>query len=255
MKIKIPKRDNRCLIVVGMHRSGTSCLIGNLQQAGLYLGKVAERSKYNIKGNRENKIIVQLNDSLLKYNGGSWQDPPLNISWARNHQKKRDKIIFGLSLGNYRFWGFKDPRALFVLPFWKERLDYIQLVGSFRHPLNVAISLYYRNRIPLGNGLKIWEQYNLRFYKLLEESEFPLISFDAPSEEYLFSIRRVIKNVGLDSNRFNKKHSFYDSSFIHHDSIKENGIIVPKEILRLYDKLNSVYRHQNNKWQLKPKTG
>ncbi len=246
MGIRFTQRNSNCLIVVGMHRSGTSCLIGNLQRAGLYLGKVAEWNKYNIKGNRENKKIVQLNESILSFNGGSWLDPPSNVSWVQLHIRRRNRIVFRFSLVKDRCWGFKDPRALFLLPFWEERIDHIQLVGTFRHPLTVAMSLYHRNRIPLENGLKMWQRYNMQLYNLLKENEFPLISFDVSLEEYIFSISRVIKNVGLDIYKFNNQQHFYDNSLIHHTSNGGDGDSISRELLVLYDKLNSIYRAQNN---------
>ena len=41
------------VVILGMHRSGTSCLTGSLQDKGLYLGQVSQRGTFNKKGNRE----------------------------------------------------------------------------------------------------------------------------------------------------------------------------------------------------------
>ena len=158
----------------------------------------------------------------------------------------RDKIILRLLLGCHRYWGIKDSRILFVLPFWEDRLDCIQLVGTFRHPLSVAKSLYFRNKIPLEIGLKIWERYNLQLYNLLKESEFPLISFDVTSEEYLLSIKQVIRNVGLGINKFNNNKSFYDNSLIHYKNLEDDEGFIPRDLVELYNKLNSLYKVQNN---------
>ena len=40
--------------IVGMHRSGTSCLAGCLEDLGLTLGKVNRAAPHNLKGNNEN---------------------------------------------------------------------------------------------------------------------------------------------------------------------------------------------------------
>jgi len=40
--------------ILGMHRSGTSCLAGSLQELGLYLGEVYDQNPHNPRGNREN---------------------------------------------------------------------------------------------------------------------------------------------------------------------------------------------------------
>lgn len=68
-----------------MHRSGTSCLAGSLQHNGLYLGDVHTWNPYNVKGNRENEKIINLNDDVMKFSGGSWDNPPTEIKWLNDH--------------------------------------------------------------------------------------------------------------------------------------------------------------------------
>ena len=65
-----------CVIVLGMHRSGTSLLTGSLEAAGLYLGEVNNEAPFNRKGNKENESIRELNDALLERNGAAWNRPP-----------------------------------------------------------------------------------------------------------------------------------------------------------------------------------
>ena len=67
------------LCVLGMHRSGTSCLTGSLQEAGLYLGDCHTWNPHNLKGNRENQEIVDINDRVLADNGGAWDAPPERV--------------------------------------------------------------------------------------------------------------------------------------------------------------------------------
>ncbi len=68
------------IAILGMHRSGTSCLAGSLQQAGLYLGEVVEQAPHKKRGNRESLVIRSLNDRLLEENGGAWDSPPIEIT-------------------------------------------------------------------------------------------------------------------------------------------------------------------------------
>ena len=46
-------RPDRVVCVLGMHRSGTSCLAGSLEQQGLFLGETNTRGPFNLRGNRE----------------------------------------------------------------------------------------------------------------------------------------------------------------------------------------------------------
>ena len=68
--------------ILGMHRSGTSCLAGSLEEAGLYLGDVITNTPHNLKGTRENRRIFTLHDGILGRCGGTWQHPPERIDWT-----------------------------------------------------------------------------------------------------------------------------------------------------------------------------
>src|SRR6266446_4453200 len=148
----------RIIAVLGMHRSGTSCLVGLLEQAGVFLGEVSRKNPSNLKGNGENPRIMALHEELLRINGGSWDAPPETVVWPRELKTRRDGII-----GDYRgapLWGFKDPRTLLALDGWLEALPGLQFVGIFRHPLSVAESLERRNGFSLEKGLRLWSAYN-----------------------------------------------------------------------------------------------
>ena len=68
-----PAANSIC--VLGMHRSGTSCLTGILQNFGVELGEVFTENPHNKRGNRENSRIVFLNEALLTYNDAAWNKP------------------------------------------------------------------------------------------------------------------------------------------------------------------------------------
>lgn len=100
-------------IILGMHRSGTSCLAGSLQQAGLTLGDVYTANPFNKKGNREHPTLMALHDEVLESNGGSWHEPPAVVQWQESHCQKRETFVQGFA--GVAPWGFKDPRALLVV--------------------------------------------------------------------------------------------------------------------------------------------
>lgn len=232
------------VILLGMHRSGTSSLAGSLQQNGLYLGKVFEWNPHNPKGNRENEEIMHLNDTLFKSNGGSWYNPPHTISWNKELAERRDKIIQTFISSSEKIWGFKDPRSVFTLPFWKESLPNSKLVGIFRHPLLVAKSLHARTaEMPLQYGFELWERYNKRLLSYFEEHEFPLMSFDVSPKEYQSSIKNVVKYLGLQGKQENGDMLFFDVSLKKQNAVKSTEI-VPAEIMQLYEKLNQIYKRQ-----------
>ena len=93
-----------------MHRSGTSCLTGTLQEAGLFLGDCHTWNKHNEKGNRENQKFVDLHDAILEANAGAWDAPPTKVTWSAEHIAAAKQLLADHA-GESNF-GFKDPRAL-----------------------------------------------------------------------------------------------------------------------------------------------
>lgn len=187
--------SNRAVLILGMHRSGTSCLAGSLQEAGLHLGPVNTAAPHNAKGNRESRAIMSLQDDLLQANGGSWDDPPARVIWRAEHRTRRDAIIATYPAD--AVWGFKDPRTLLTLPGWLEALPAAQFVGTYRHPLAVAASLKARNGIGLEKSLSLWMAYNHLLLDYHARFAFPLVCFDWPAQRYQQRLLTVIPALNL----------------------------------------------------------
>lgn len=188
------------LIILGMHRSGTSCLAGTLEQAGVCLGVVSHFNKYNKKGNKENTKIMSLNNKILEYNGGSWDNPLKKALWNKKHEEEGQAIIYALEQNcNTRYWGFKDPRVLLLLPFWNKLIPDAKYIGTYRSPMSVAKSLSTRkgSNIDIKKGLSLWLAYNKRLIEFSQETLFPLLSFDESAKEYTKKLNQVCMSYGL----------------------------------------------------------
>lgn len=222
--------EQRVICILGMHRSGTSCLAGSLEEAGVYLGDVQRKNPYNLKGNCEHLKIMELHDDLFATNGGSWDNPPQKVIWSEKHRDLRDQIISEYE--NISLWGFKDPRALFTLDGWLDVLPGISLVGTFRHPLAVARSLERRNKFTLEKGLRIWAVYNRRLLDFYERSQFPIISFDLQEETYKQKLADLLPLLGLSlvPDRF----IFFEADLRNEQS---EDFQLPDEIQKLYNRL------------------
>lgn len=211
----------RVLAVLGMHRSGTSCLAGILQSAGVPAGRVSEWNTDNMRGQRENPVVWKLNDSVLAENGGAWDDPPAKVHWRDSLAAARDKLLAD-NIGPSGIWMFKDPRTLLTLPFWQEALPGLRKIGTFRHPLRVAASLYLRNQMPVRKGIQPWIAYNESLLREYEREEFPVLCFDLPRESYLraagAAVSTLFKNFIDRSNiRIESGTQFYDQDLVHQD--------------------------------------
>ena len=195
------------VIVLGMHRSGTSALTGMLEEAGVYLGSVSESAPDNLKGNRESSVIMALHNDILQRNGGSWDQPPNNPNWSPVHYALRDSFI--KNFVDKKIWGFKDPRTLLMLGQWLKVLPEAKLIGIFRHPFAVAHSLYSRSEMPYEKSLALWVHYNrILLWHCKDRNQMPLIEFTDDGESFSKHSRAVIAQLGLSENGL----EFFDNS-------------------------------------------
>ncbi len=203
-----------CVLILGMHRSGTSSLAGCLQDCGLHLGEVSEKNPCNPKGNRESPWVMRLNNSVLLQSGGKWDNPPEKIFWTQDLALERDDLVAFFNKSGARHWGFKDPRTLLTLPFWEEGISRVSFVGTFRHPVAVAKSLNTRNRMPIEHALALWRRYNQELLSLWEKKPFPVVSFDEPRDDYMAAIDRAATALGLTTPRSHPV--FFEEQLRHH---------------------------------------
>ncbi|MCY4342332.1 MAG: sulfotransferase family protein [Gammaproteobacteria bacterium] len=219
--------------ILGMHRSGTSCLAGSLEAWGLPLGEVKTSSKYNKLGNRENPDIFRLHEAVLADNGGSWQNPLPVTEWRTERLDALEAIIKNYPAG---YWGFKDPRTLFLLDGWYSIIprSRFQYVATFRHPMAVARSLNFRNGISIDQGLVLWRCYNQRLLSLMEDREIHLINFDITSLMYSERIAAICQYLGLDLEE--PEVVFRDSTLISNHQT-DNEAKLGSRVVQIYEKL------------------
>lgn len=246
MSLVVPQsqRPQRVLAVLGMHRSGTSCLTGSLQAGGLFLGKHHTWNEYNRKGNRENQDVVNLHEAIFKMNNASWNTPQRQTNWVDRYFKRRMKwhkqhlqrateILSEYS--HERIWGFKDPRALFLLHGWEKLTPNIEYVGIFRHPLSVAQSLNSRPALPISieEGLQMWLGYNQALLKAHQKKNFPLFCFDWSEDEFHQKLNYLHSDLQL--NAVDDEQRFYSADL--HKQRAEEKTALPPAVTELYQAL------------------
>lgn len=222
----------QAVFVLGMHRSGTSWLMGALQQAGLHLGNHHTWNQYNRKGNRENLDAYELHEAILDYNGASWDNPPNKpVIWTDDHRVMAINIVN--ETGHQGVWGIKDPRTLLVLDGWKELLTDLSFVGIFRHPLSVWSSLNSRWATEKEQALAMWLHYNKRLLVEYEKKPFPLLCFDWDDlvlHKRFFGVCEALK---LSTNQHQQ--DFFSSELLHNNKIIDEPL--PDEVVEVYQRL------------------
>lgn len=236
---------NRSLSVLGMHRSGTSALMGTLRDAGVYLGEVFDNGfPLNPKGLQEPRSLIYMHEDLLNKNGGSWKSPPSEITWGDLHLAIRN--LFIESRQSHSIWGFKEPRTLLVLDGWNEALPQLEYVGVFRHPFEVALSLQKRNALNIDEGLSLWNTYNLKLLNQYETKPFPILEFHQNSKAVKKGLEYVCNSLGLEFSPNGCGDTFFDSNM---RTIKETPADdLPSNIQDTYARLLSLSCNSHNRY-------
>ena len=225
-------KSQQVVVILGMHRSGTSLLTGTLQEAGLVLGDVVTSAPHNREGNREALQIRALHDDVLHCSGGSWDHPPSKVVWQQVHRALRDQIVTGYQ--DEHCWGFKDPRSLFCLQGWLEALPQLQAVAIFRHPEAVARSLQAREGMALADGLVLWRLYNQQLLYWMDQLEVPLLHFSPDLNAFCADAEALIDRLGLPLQIKAQALQFPDASLQHQSS---SELSLPRNVQALYNEL------------------
>ncbi|HTT88614.1 MAG TPA: sulfotransferase [Acidimicrobiales bacterium] len=156
------------VVILGMHRSGTSAVAGFLAKAGFFAGEEADllaAAEDNPRGFFERVDVNDLNDNLLARVDGAWDRPPareLIRDHAAEWQAEAEAMLARLgSQAAGRPLVLKDPRISLLLPAWLPAFDQgrFAIVVVDRSPLDVALSMRKRDGRPLYVALAIWQLY------------------------------------------------------------------------------------------------
>jgi hypothetical protein len=148
------------IVILGMHRSGTSGLTRALGLLGASLGPPENLGKH-----WESRVMRRPNEDLLEAFGGGWDCPPqMPEGWVQSavaqHVEPSARVAFA-EFGSPDVLVWKDPRTCTTLPFWLEHFDGPpRIVFVHRHPVEVADSLTTRNELSRAHGFALWERFN-----------------------------------------------------------------------------------------------
>jgi hypothetical protein len=200
---KIMERSgSKALLVLGMHRSGTSSIAGAMVRLGgaAPLNLLPPQDD-NPRGFWESSVLVALNDQILTAAGSHWEDwrqfDPGRIDAAAAFAlKDQAKSALAGEFGDASLAVIKDPRMCRLMPFWssvfREANWSVRPVLQLRSPLEVALSLNRRNGIPLGLGCLIWLRHVLDAEAGTRGTRRAVVDW----HDFLGDPRRTLERVG-----------------------------------------------------------
>jgi O-antigen biosynthesis protein len=191
----------RVLLVLGMHRSGTSAVtrVVNLLGANLSANLV-EPGPDNPDGFWEHAGAVQINDALLGGLGRTWYDMrEMPENWqgtdAALEALEQIRALIAKDFRNGSFWAIKDPRMSLTAPLWIrafEELGYeVDCLFVVRDPREVVDSLHVRNKWVRRPLFLMWVQYLVESESATRNNRRVLITFDDLLADWRGTMSRV----------------------------------------------------------------
>src|ERR1700683_1647190 len=201
------KGVGRVIVVLGMHRSGTSVLARGLQVLGVELGRnLMPAFPANPKGHWEDRDINNLNERILAALARNWRSPGLidDSVWnssALEPLVSEAKQLLDSRFGKFELWGFKDPRTCMLLPFWQPVFRELGLearyVISLRNPLSVAASLRARDAMAEELSFLLWLEHLVAAFKYTKDQRRLVVEYDELLKAPRIQICRIAKALGL----------------------------------------------------------
>lgn len=200
----------RLILVLGMHRSGTSVITRALGALGAALGpRLLPALPCNPRGIFEDRRITTADNALLAAMGMRWYSlQPMPVETLRQTalgESGAEALTFLLELlESGPVCGLKDPRLCRLMPFWRPLLGNlarggvdISCVLPARHPDAVAASLNARDGMSRAHALRLWIQHELGALSGSAGLARVAVSYDAMLEQPEKELRRMGGRLGL----------------------------------------------------------
>lgn len=196
----------KIIIVLGMHRSGTSALTRGLSTMGVTLGEsLHPAGPDNPTGFWEDSDVIAINNQLLGLLGSAHDRMGVidaNLFDIPEVQQiyETAKALVTQKTASTLIWGMKDPRITRLLPFWKKLLNELGFeVGyaiALRNPLNVAASLAVRNQIEPTKSYMLWLEHMLQAVAYTQAEKRLVVGYDDLLNDPHKQLQRI--SIALD---------------------------------------------------------
>jgi hypothetical protein len=254
----------QAVVVLGMHRSGTSALARALSFFGYALPRdVLPPQPDNPKGYWEPRGIMRLNEAILEACGASWDRPgpwftrqggPAETravlrKEVRRHWRDEAAAALQTSFGDAPAIVLKDPRIALFVPLWKEVLTEAGFAPRFvlihRNPLDVAASLKARNDIASRHAFQLWQRYVLSALSP-DNGVRPdaIVSYEnliARPDETMAGVLAQLERPAGDAQAFAQLREFISAADCHHlstDEALEASPLVAGQVKKVRQMLN-----------------
>ncbi len=223
-----PANKKKLLLVLGMHRSGTSALTRGMQVVGAeFGGRFLDAQKDNPKGFWEDADLRNLHLEMFEALGMAWNRlTPLSPEEIRRletlgyHKKAKQLLHSKMTKGEIH--AFKHPRMAKLFPFWREVFETseydVLCVLAVRHPLSVAKSLATRDQIEKTYACLMWLSHVIPSLFVPEPSRAIVSDYDRLISDPSLEMKRIANRFGssVDSDEMEEyKNDFLEADLRH----------------------------------------
>jgi hypothetical protein len=192
---------NKQVVVLGMHRSGTSLLSSILQILGVNMGEDLIGAEIgNPYGHFEDRDFVIINKKIIREAGGKDFFPP-SINDILELKENFEKQIKNLVSNRKGIWGWKDPRTSLTIPLYMPYLDNPWFIHCIRNEEEVASSLNKRNNLTLEDGKNaknIYDESIYDFFNTYRINDYLTVDFNDLKSHPEKTIQSISNFLGLE---------------------------------------------------------
>lgn len=200
----------QAILVLGMHRSGTSALTRVLSLLGATLPKhlMPPVAGINETGFWEPERLAVLHDQMLAESGSRWDDwRPLNLEAALpparlQYYKAEISRLINDDYGEVPLFILKEPRICRFASFYADilasmKID-VQYVIIMRNPLAVAASLLKRDGLTPGYSSLLWLRHVLDAEHATRGIPRVLISYENLMSDWRNAVDKIMRKISVD---------------------------------------------------------
>jgi hypothetical protein len=208
-KASTPLIGRRLLLVLGMHRSGTSALSGLLGQVGFQAPTNPDPADVNNPtGYWEPPHIRRFHDRLIEGCQSSWEDPLLPVLPWQPEQPEAALVELEAAIAAdfadcvpEAVALVKDPRQCRLMPLWNQLMERRPLVAQavllLRRPEAVAASLWRRDELTADRALLLWLTHTLEAERHSRALPRVVLSYEALLADPAAALRTCQRLAGL----------------------------------------------------------
>ncbi len=219
--------DKSAIVVLGMHRSGTSAVAGVLSLLGYSTPRTLLAPKAdNPRGFFESRVIVQTSDRILAALGSSWKDwRGLDLDAIGDDQRaafiEDARAALTSEFGDARRIVLKDPRICRLAPVWQPALADLgfetRYVLPLRPPAEVVASLNRRAYANRAESVLLWLRHVLEAEAATRDCPRAFVEWAAFLRDTQAELTRIAEQIGWDELEIGEQHREGIAGFLSED--------------------------------------